>query len=121
MQDKIKVLMIEPGKAPYLTEIGGDLKSMQEAVGGLIELVYLGDESIAVCNEEGKLIGLEGNRRLDWGDIIAGPFFICCDGGEDLISVSDQVADKYMERFQEVEKFTPEEVEECIRIETIGL
>ena len=29
----MKVLMIEPGKAPYEAELDGSLKSMQEAVG----------------------------------------------------------------------------------------
>lgn len=33
----MKVLMIEPGKAPYEAELDGSLKSMQEAVGGGIE------------------------------------------------------------------------------------
>ena len=29
----MNVLMIEPGKAPYVTDIGNDLNSMQQAVG----------------------------------------------------------------------------------------
>ena len=33
----MKVLMIEPGKAPYEAELDGSLESMQEAVGGGIE------------------------------------------------------------------------------------
>ena len=36
----MKVLMIEPGKAPYEAELDGSLESMQEAVGGGIEGYY---------------------------------------------------------------------------------
>lgn len=36
----MNVLMIEPGKAPYVTDIGNDLHSMQQAVGGYIQAVY---------------------------------------------------------------------------------
>ena len=39
------------------------LKAMQELVGGHIEIVdYQG--ACLVCNEEGKLLGLEPNRRV---------------------------------------------------------
>ena len=36
----MNVLMVEPGKAPYETQIGDDLQSMQAAVGGYIQAVY---------------------------------------------------------------------------------
>lgn len=36
----MKVLMIEPGKAPYEAELDGSLESMQKAVGGGIEGYY---------------------------------------------------------------------------------
>ena len=52
----MKVLMIEPGKAPYEAELDGSLKSMQEAVGGGIEGYYPYAEPVAiVCNDEGKI------------------------------------------------------------------
>lgn len=59
----LHILRVEPGKAPEEKDIGSDLKSLQEEVGGLIECVYLDDDSgtILVCNEEGKLGGMEMN------------------------------------------------------------
>jgi hypothetical protein len=72
----LRVLRIEPGKTPEEKVIGADLESLQAEVGGLIECVYLEDDSILVCNEEGKLNGMEMNRRLG-DDIICGPFFYC--------------------------------------------
>ena len=36
----MKILVVEPEKAPYEREISDDLHEMQEVVGGLIEPVY---------------------------------------------------------------------------------
>ena len=36
----MKVLMVEPGKSPYETEIEGGLESLQAAVGGDIQATY---------------------------------------------------------------------------------
>jgi hypothetical protein len=63
----MRVLYVEPGKAPYETEIPNSLEGEQQAVQGLIDLVYLDRGGILVCNDEGKLIGMEGNRALDNG------------------------------------------------------
>ena len=79
----MKVLIVEPLKAPYLAEIDGSLESMQEIVGGLIQVIYPFIDPVAlVCNDEGKLMGLPLNRLLTDGDcrtydIIAGTFFLC--------------------------------------------
>ena len=77
----MNVLMVEPGKAPYKTQIGDDLQSMQAVVGGYIQAVYPYEEPVAlICNEDGKLDGLPLNRALrdadgDIYDIVAGRFF----------------------------------------------
>ncbi len=78
----MNVLMVEPGKAPYETQIGDDLQSMQALVGGYIQAVYPYEEPVAlIANESGKLDGLPLNRALrdadgDIYDIVAGRFFI---------------------------------------------
>lgn len=55
----MNVLMVEPGKAPYETQIGDDLQSMQAVVGGYIQAVYPYEEPVAlICCESGKLDGL---------------------------------------------------------------
>ena len=79
----MKILLVEPEKAPERIEISGDLESMQQIVGGSIQAIYPFDEPIAlICNEEGKLNRLPLNRALqdDDGtiyDVIAGTFFLC--------------------------------------------
>ena len=53
------VLLVEPEKHPQVVEIGSDLKSLQNAVGGMIEAVYPFEENVGlIVNEEGKLSGL---------------------------------------------------------------
>ena len=107
----MRVLYVEPGKTPYETEIPNSLDAEQQAVKGLIDLVYLDYDAILVCNDEGKLIGMEGNRVLDNSTIIAGLFFITGDGGEDFCSLTDAQAAHFMQRFQEPEAISQEDVQ----------
>lgn len=115
----LKVVMVEPHKPAYVTEIGSDYKSLQAAVGGgLIEpIYYLDDQNVVmVGNEEAKLLNMDGNRRF--GDrIIAGPFFICGDNGEDFCSLTDEQCKKYVRQFAEPENITRQEVEDDMKIE----
>ena len=100
------VLIVEPEKAPRMANITGDLNSLQQVVGGYIEAVYPYDDPVAiVCNEEGKLIGLPLNRKLEDYDIIAGTFIVCGLGEEDFDSLSPELAEKYREKFAYPEIF----------------
>lgn len=81
----MKVLIVEPGKAPKTAEIENTLSAKQAIVGGQIEMVSPPnhqDDAVLICNEEGKFIGLEMNRVICLKDgtpydIICGPFLIC--------------------------------------------
>ena len=111
-EDLMRIVYVEPGEKPYEAEIPKTLHAEQQAVGGLIELIYNEDDTILVGNEESKLIGMPGNRRLsDGSSIIAGPFFVVGDDGEDFRSLTDEEAEKYMERFAEPEEISDEEVQ----------
>lgn len=63
---KINVLMVKVGKNPELIEIDDSLKTMQNLVGGYIEMVrpFEDENVILVCNEEGKINRLPFNRML---------------------------------------------------------
>ena len=92
--------------------IGASLEDLQEAVGGLIECVYPhGDKTILVCNDEGKLLGMEGNRRLDNGSVIAGPFFVIGDGGENFRSLTDAEVSRYLQQYAQPQKILQKEVQ----------
>ena len=117
---EITVLMVEPGKHPKVTTLKDDLDSLQKAVSigadyqGLIEFVSLGNGDCIMCNEEGKLIGLEGNRRLG-DDIIVGTFFIMSENENgELISLTDRKIKRYTEAFWEPETFDRTEIEATI-------
>lgn len=119
-ENQIKVLKIEPGLPPAVKEIGNDLQSLQAEVAGLIECVYLDDGCLAIINEEGKINGMEPNRRIG-NDIICGPFFICGDTPEgDFASLSEAEIQKYNKHFADVPVFTGKEPELEPRMTFIG-
>lgn len=103
----IKVVMCEPDKAAYITDISNDLQKMQKTVGGLIELYYLTEEVFLVCNDEHKINGMKMNRSITNEDgnvieFICGPFFIAKDdpdGEGDICSLSWEEAERYREKY----------------------
>ena len=105
----MKVVLVEPGKAGRLAEIGEDLRSMQKTVGGLIQAVYPYEDAAAlICNDEGKLMGLPFNRALrnEEGqiyDTVAGTFFVCGLMEDNFCGLTEQQAEKYLEEFREPE------------------
>ncbi len=109
----MKIIYVEPRRLPFVSEIEHTLEAEQRAVGGLIEPVYNHeDDTCIICNEEGKLIGLEGNRRIgDGSSIIAGPFFICGLTNDGFRGLTDEEVVKYMERFREPEEISREETQ----------
>lgn len=109
-----RVVFVEPGKPACVREIGTELEDIQEAVGGgLFECVYPHeDNTVLVCNDEGKLLGMEGNRRLDTGSIIAGPFFVIGDAGENFRSLTDAEVETYLQKYAEPEIIPQHEVQQ---------
>lgn len=107
----IRALYVEPGKPPVVVEVQNELRALQCAVRGLIELVPLDAKTSLICNEEGKLEGLQGNRRLDSGAIIAGPFLVVGDAGSDFCSLTDEQTERYCNKFMVPHEISQEEVQ----------
>ena len=101
-EEKIKCLVIEPGKKPTVQVIDNTLEAKQEIVGGLIQYIPLSDSAGMICNDEGKLMGLPANRILG-NDVIAGTFFVVGIewDNENFISLSDEDINKYTKEFEE--------------------
>lgn len=117
----MKILIVEPNKEPYESLLDNKLEAMQSIVGGYIEIVKLDNDTALVCNEEGKLTELEGNRRVGQ-DVIAGTFFIVGDGNEgDFISLTDEQLSSYHQKFSNPEEISSEEVEDSIYMEFCAL
>ena len=119
-QKEITVLMVEPGKHPKVTTLKDDLDSLQKAVSigadyqGLIEFVSLGNGDCIMCNEEGKLIGLDGNRRLG-NDILVGVFYIMSENEDgELLSLTEAKIKRYTELFWEPETFDRTDIDATV-------
>ena len=98
------------------------LDFLKSIVGGYIEVVGNGDGTLIICNEEGKLQGLEGNRRIrDGASVIAGTFFVVGDDGENFRSLTESEVVKYMDRFKEIEDISQDEVESDMGITFISM
>lgn len=121
MNEKITVLLVEPGKYPKPIEIEDTLEAMQEVVGGDIEEYMPFDDEVAIiCNEEGKMNGLELNRAVyskdkQILDVIAGKFFVAYAPfeSESFLSMPKDLMKKYEDKFRYPERFykTPEGIE----------
>ena len=114
-ETKIKALKVEPMKHPEEVTLNNTLRALQAAVGGLIEIINLEDDVYLLCNEEGKLIDLPGNRRVG-DDIIAGTFYVCgSDEDGELGSLPAEKMNYYEKLFYEPEEFQKTEVQaKCI-------
>ena len=125
----IRVVLIEPGREAREADIGYDLHSMQETVGGkAIETCYPfpGELVTVVCDDEGKLNGSLPNRLL-FGedgepiDIIYGTFFICGIESDHFSSLSEEQTARYIKQFQYPEFFRKEGNEIIVtRVSRIG-
>lgn len=88
----MKVLKFVGDKFPDFVEIEESLEEYQCIVNGYIEVYYLTDEFIVVCNEEGKINGLPINWMIG-DEKIAGDFFICRNCGCDFTSLKESDID----------------------------
>ena len=112
-EKEIKVLKVKPHEHPEVYMLKNTLEAMQEAVGGYIDILGLDDNVCILLNDEGKLIGLEGNRRIG-SDIIVGDFFVCGSDEEgNLTSLKEDDLIAYTMLFYEPQEFTKEEIEEA--------
>lgn len=109
----MRILVVEPGKKPYLKDIENTLSAMQREVGGYIEPVYLYDDgSVIICNADGKLSGLPFNRALrspasnKVKDVLVGTFFVVGTNGEEFDSISDAAVERYNRAFETPERFS---------------
>ena len=101
IDEKLTILVVEPGREPYAAQIQGRLNEYQALVGGDIEAVYPFDDPVAlVCHSEGKLLGLPPNRVLtdEHGvpyDLVCGTFFLAGVEEDRLVSLSREQLEKY--------------------------
>lgn len=107
MEEKIKVIKVEPRKEPEVVMLKNEYKDLSAAVGGLIQVVYPYSDKVGLMlNDEGKLLGMEPNRSLkdedgNIYDVIAGTFYVVGLDEENFGSLSDELIEKHMKEFKQ--------------------
>lgn len=122
---KYTALHIPPHEHPKPVKLGDSLKDMQAAVGGMIELLPIADfgglQYDMLLNEEGKLLGLEPNRRVGDVDVLVGDCYIVAyDEEGNLTSIPPYMLDVFTTLYYEPDDdITQEEVEAAMHIDVI--
>jgi hypothetical protein len=86
---RMKIVIVEPNKDPYVAMINNKLEEFQAIVDGWIETVSFTGELLIICNEEGKIRNLPVNRELGW-DKICGTFFVIGNDAPEFRSLTDE-------------------------------
>ena len=88
MDAKVRCIIKRPDEQyGHVTNISTSLKNLQKIVGGFIQTVTLTDNTVIICNEEGKIIGLAPNFIIGtapFQDVILGEAIVIGVDGEDF-------------------------------------
>lgn len=80
--EKIKAIIKRPDERGHVSWISNTLENLQRTVEGYIEAVKIGDGVVVLCNEEGRLRGLEANCRICGVDFVGTICVVGVDGEE---------------------------------------
>ncbi|MCL2697530.1 MAG: YodL domain-containing protein [Oscillospiraceae bacterium] len=100
----LQIVAKEPGKPAYETEVTDNLKALQQAVRGNIETFSpFEDNALIICNEEGKINGMELNCVID-SELLVGTILVigCGDEGE-FCSLTEEQSNYYLDMFKQME------------------
>lgn len=93
----ITIVVKEPHKMAYSKDVEDDLKEYQKILGGYLEFIGFDERQVLLCNELGKLIGLEDNLLVP-GDTIVGNVIIVGTDGEEFRSLTSEEVSKAINR-----------------------
>lgn len=96
---KIKILIIEPNKEPYVPKIKNTLEEKQKIVEGLVYFYDIECNVDLIWNEEGKVKKLPVNRIIE-DAIIFGNIIIAGQCNGESISLSRKQIKKYKRKFK---------------------
>lgn len=103
----MKAVKVRVGLNPEIVDIPNELHALQKEVGGYIETIPtpIGtDSAVIICNEEGRLLGLDPNRHagngLAFNDVIFGDFLIVGTDGEEFCGLTQKQAVSYCELYR---------------------
>lgn len=90
MKDEIRVIIKEPMEEANECCMANELEAFQKVVGGYIETVALGNRILMICNEEGKLNGLDPNILMESEIIVGKVVFASFDDEGNFTSLTDE-------------------------------
>ena len=82
MADKIKAYCKRPGQPPRSGGVSNSLENLQNYVGGMIEVVTIAKDCCIICNEEGRILGMEHNCTVCGVDFVGDILFVGVAGEE---------------------------------------
>ena len=89
----MKAVVKKVGQIGEVVEVENTLETWNGIVGGWIQTFPLASNMLIICNEEGKLIGLEPNVEIvvgEYSELIVGDFAIVKQGYDDFESLDDE-------------------------------
>ena len=111
MNNEITALLVPVGEPPKEITIQNELNALQKAVKGYIEFYPVTSGINIICNEEGKINGMDGNRLVG-KEIICGDFLIVGDNGMgETISLTPAQIKLCKEQFKTPIEFSREQIE----------
>lgn len=100
----MRAIVIEPHKNPRIREIENELSSLQNAVGGYIEVVNTPiSELLLIICEEGKIQKMEPNCLCSFGnrkDVLVGTIVVAGQKGVNFTSVTDKQIKDFRKRIK---------------------
>lgn len=78
IEKELRILLKRVNEEPEVITIENTLKAKQKLVSGLIEVVPYNEDTLIICNEEGKILNMLPNLLFDY-DFIAGDCFFVGD------------------------------------------
>lgn len=109
--ERMKVVLVEPMEKPRIVEINHDLASMQKVVVGDIACTYPWEEPAGLVHcDDAIALGYPLNRMLkdEEGkayDIVPGTFFVVGLTEDSFGSLTDALAEHFMELFKYLEMY----------------
>lgn len=88
--EKIKVIIKRPDEDyGHMTWISNTLQNLQKTVEGPIQTVKITPDTIMICNEEGKIHGLENNFIMGsvLPDVVVGTIILCGEDGDEFSDI----------------------------------
>lgn len=91
----MRAILKKVGEAPEIVEIENTLEALQDAVGGWIEAIYLDNNAVLICDEEGKIKGKPFNFYTDL-DVIVGDVLFVSVADEDFTDITAEAEQTVM-------------------------